>query len=51
MDAVMIDAMIVEAVRAERERIRKRLRVVSARGSWSQLVTVEAALMNCVEEG
>ena len=51
MDAVMMQALIDEAVSAERERIRKRLRVVIARGSWSQLVTVEAALMNCVEEG
>ena len=46
----MIDAMIVEAVRAERERIKGRLMVVIARGIWSRLATVEAALLKCVEE-
>jgi hypothetical protein len=51
MDAVMIDAMIVEAVRAERERIRKRLEAVIKRGFWSQLVTVEQELLKCVDEG
>ena len=51
MDAVMIDAMIVEAVRQERERIKGRMMVVIERNFWAQLVETERELLKCVEEG
>lgn len=50
MDAVMIDAMIVEAVRAERERIKRRLETtfLRERAFWVNADWEE--LRACVEE-
>ena len=50
MDAVMIDAMIVEAVSAERERIRGRLMRFCILRSWLSAMT-RREILDCVEEG
>jgi hypothetical protein len=50
MDAVMIDAMIVEAIRAERERIKKRLEDALVRMPWLSEET-RRAIKRCVGEG
>lgn len=49
MDAVMIDAMIVEAVRAERERIKHRLSRLFILRSWISAET-QREIQQCVEE-
>ena len=46
----MIDAMIVEAVRAERERIKGRLTRLFILRSWLSDMT-RRELLDCVEEG
>ena len=50
MDAVMIDAMIVEAVRQERERIKGRIQAYFDRCPWISDGT-QRAVLDCVEEG
>ena len=52
MDAVMIDAMLQEVVRAERERIRERLRANLFDSTQPPWLTTERVreLMACVEE-
>jgi len=49
MDAVMVDAMVVEAVRAERERIKGRLKREFILRPWIGIMT-QRDLLQCVEE-
>ena len=49
MDAVMIDAMIVEAVRVDRERIKYRLSRLFILRSWISALT-QTEILRCVEE-
>ena len=50
MDAVMIDAMIVEAIRADRERIKARIQTYLDRYGWINNKT-QREILDCVEEG